>query len=71
VKTPRVPALAVGLAALVAAPLAGAGAAPEGAKAFSLGEAVDYALAHNPRVREVEAARVSPKKSTADGGSPH
>jgi outer membrane protein TolC len=34
------------------------GAASEVPRAISLADAVEYALAHNPRVREVEAARV-------------
>jgi outer membrane protein TolC len=52
-----------GLTGLIALAANAAGASSE-QKTFGLGEVVDYAVAHNPRVREVDAARSYAKGRT-------
>jgi len=58
VDRPRVTARLIGITALAVAASGASGAASEAPRAISLAEAVEYALAHNPRVREEEAAHV-------------
>jgi outer membrane protein TolC len=53
-----------GLTGLVALTAAASAFPSEAGKSFALAEAVDYALAHNPRVRQVEAARSFAKDRT-------
>jgi outer membrane protein TolC len=53
-----VPARLIGITALAVSASGASAAAPEGPRTLSLGEAVEYALAHNPRVRQVEAGRL-------------
>jgi outer membrane protein TolC len=48
----------MGITALAVGATGASRAASEGPKTLSLGEAVEYALVHNPRVRQVEAGRL-------------
>jgi outer membrane protein TolC len=48
----------------MAAVATGASGAAEGQKPITLGEAVEYALAHNPRVRQVESVRLVAQAQT-------
>jgi outer membrane protein TolC len=64
VNRPRLPPRLIGLAAFAAFALRASGAAPQAPTTLSLREAVEYALAHNPRVTGAAAARLAAQGRT-------